>query len=107
MLYVVVHLTIVPGQEAAFRQYETAALQCWLHHGGQLVCAFKPQPQASPTPTPDEIHVLQIASREAFENFRNAPELKALADLRAAAVQSTRVYIAQEMLSYEPETVDE
>ena len=104
MLIIIAHLFIHPGQEAAFRAFETQALArfCarFCAHGGEVLAAFRPRPTADGTPTPDEIHVLRIGLEEAFAAYRADPALLALADLRAQAIARTEIFLSQETVEY-------
>ena len=100
MLVIVAHLYIHPGQEAAFHAYESQALTCFRTHGGEVLAAFRPRPDATGKPTPDEIHVLRIGSEEQFVAFRADPALQALADLRAQAIARTEIFVSQEIVEY-------
>ena len=104
VLIIIAHLFIHPGQEAAFRAFETQALArfCarFCAHGGEVLAAFRPRPTADGTPTPDEIHVLRIGLEEAFAAYRADPALLALADLRAQAIARTEIFLSQETVEY-------
>lgn len=100
MLVIVAHLYIHPGQEAAFRAYEEQALAHFRGHGGEVLAAFRPQPDASDQPTPDEIHLLRIGSQEEFAAFRADSALLALADLRTQAIAKTEIFVSQEIVEY-------
>lgn len=100
MFLIVAHLYIHPGQAAAFRSYESQALACFRNHGGEVLVAFHPRPNAGGKPTPDEIHVLRIGTEEQFAAFRADPVLAALADLRAQAIAYTEIFLSQETVAY-------
>lgn len=100
MLVIIAHLTVRPGQEAAFRAFESQALACFRAHGGEVLAAFRPRPDASGKPTPDEIHILRIGSEDAFAAYRADPTLLALADLRAQAIARTEMFLSQETIEY-------
>ena len=108
MLIIIAHLFIHPGQEAAFRAFETQALASFrarfcarfCAHDGEVLAAFRPRPTADGTPTPDEIHVLRIGLEEAFAAYRADPALLALADLRAQAIARTEIFLSQETVEY-------
>ena len=100
MLVIIAHLFIHPGQEAAFHAYESQALACLRAHGGEVLAAFRPWPDASGKPTPDEIHVLRIGSQEQFAAFRADPALAALTDLRARAIARTEIFLSQTLVEY-------
>ncbi len=100
MLIILAHLTIHPGQEAAFHAYESQTLAHFRRHGGEVLVAFRPRPDASGKPMPDEIHALRIGSEEQFAAFRADPALLALADLRAQAIAKTEIFVSQEIVEY-------
>ncbi|MBX3052540.1 MAG: hypothetical protein KF753_13750 [Caldilineaceae bacterium] len=101
MLVIIAHLFMHPGQEVAFRVYETAALARFRAHGGEVLAAFRPSPTADGEPTPDEIHVLRIESEEAFALFRGDCARRALDELRAQAIRETRIFVSQEHIPYD------
>jgi len=100
MLVIIAHLFIHPGQEVAFHAYESQALARLRAHGGEVLAAFRPRPNANGQPAPDEIHVLRMGSEEQFAAFRADPALAALADLRAQAIARTEIFVSQEIVEY-------
>lgn len=100
MLIIIAHLFIHPGQEAALRAFESQALAQFRAHGGEVLAAFRPRPDASGRPTPYEIHVLRIGSQEAFAAYRADPALLALAELRGQAIARTEIFLSQAIVEY-------
>ena len=49
MIYLVVHLTYVPGHEAECAEYERTVLAFFREHGGEVLGAFRPAPWADGT----------------------------------------------------------
>ena len=100
MLVIIAHIFIHPGQEALFRAFETQALARFRAHGGEVLAAFRPRPVADGQPTPHEIHVLRIASPDAFAAYRADPALLALAALRTQAIAHTEIFLSQAIVEY-------
>ena len=100
MLVIIAHLFIHPGQEAAFRAFESQALARFRAHGGEVLAAFRPQPNADGAPIPYEIHILRIGSADAFAAYRADPALLALADLRGQAIARTEIFLSLEIVGY-------
>lgn len=100
MLVIIAHLYVHPGREDAFRAFESQALARFRAHGGEVLAAFRPRPNADGTPTADEIHILRIGSEEAFAAYRADPALAGLADLRGQAIARTQIFLSQEIVEY-------
>lgn len=100
MLHVIALLEI--AEPAAFRDFESHALEIAQRHGGILLSAFAPDPAVSTafTPPVDEIHVLQFPDAEALARYRRDPDLQGLANLRERGVRSTRLLVAGQTQTY-------
>jgi uncharacterized protein (DUF1330 family) len=100
MLLITVHLFAHEGNITALHDFEQEALTVIREFGGELLVAFKPaNPDKSPE-IPDEIHLLQFPSHEAFDAYRQSPKTAALAPKRAAAIRKTVVYFSEEVVTY-------
>ena len=100
MIIIAVHLYAVSGAEAAMRIYEGKALRIFRKHGGEVLAAFKPAPEANGKPSPDEIQILRMASRDAFARFMVDPERVNLSEERKRAIAKTEVFISQTHVEY-------
>src|SRR6188472_2993740 len=102
MLYINVHLFGRKGIRGEFLEYETKALDVFRKHGGEVVVAYVPMPAADGAETPDEIQVLRISDREAFDAFVQDPARVALAAEREAVIRKTEVYLSEAIIPYGP-----
>lgn len=99
MVHVLVMLTAGEGGLAALRAYETQVLPVLQAHGGHLLSAFEPQSDGS-VPGPDEIHLIEFPSEQAFQAYRNDARVAELADARAQAIGATVLYVSRAMVDY-------
>lgn len=99
MLYMTVHLYGRNGIPGEFREYEKKALDIFKRHGGEVMVAFTP---AAPpgTGAPDEIQVLRIRDRIAFDRFMGDPERVGMADERNSVIRRTDVFLSGEVVTY-------
>lgn len=89
---------------ALFNDFESKALALVKAHAGELVNAFETDPTEQDLQfgiAGKEIHVLRFPDRQAYDRYRTDPALTALADLRAAAIHSTQVYISTQQKHYD------
>jgi len=100
LFYVVAQLYIYPGKEAEFREYETQALHIARKHGGELICAFRPECADQSDDSPTEVHVLRFASRVIFDLFKTDPEHAVIADWRADVIRKTVVVVSGDVIDY-------
>src|SRR5690348_17307412 len=100
MLYVNVHLFGRKGVRGGFLAYETKALDVFRKHGGEVVVAYAPIPAADGAETPDEIQVLRIADRKAFDAFMQDPARAAMAAERDAVIRKTEVFLSGTIIPY-------
>ena len=90
---VIASLKIKDGQRPRFDEFERQALAIMQQHGGELLRALKPVALLPPGELPDEVHVLCFPSQEALDLYREDPNLKALAPLRAEAIAATHLLV--------------
>jgi uncharacterized protein (DUF1330 family) len=102
MLYVNVHLFGRHGIRGEFLEYEAKALEVFRRHGGEVVVAYAPIPAANGAETPDEIQVLRISDRKAFDAFMQDPSRTAMAAERDAVIRKTEVFISEALIPYGP-----
>jgi hypothetical protein len=100
MLYVTVALFGRRGEPGEFRDYETKALALFRKHGGEVVVAYAPDRDQGKAEVPDEIQVLRIGSRAAFDGFMQDPERLRLAGERDAVIRKTEVYLSENIIGY-------
>ena len=100
MLYITVEIFGRQGIRGEFREYETKALAIFRKHGGEVLVAYAPKRNGSPTETPDEIQILKIAGQPEFERFLNDPERAKLAAEREAVIRRMEAYLSEEIIGY-------
>jgi hypothetical protein len=100
MFYLTVKLYGKNGIRGEFRAYEKKALDIFRRHGGEVVAAYVPEPDKSQAEFPDEIQILKMADRDAFEGFMKDPERLALSGEREAVIRKTEVYLSAEIIAY-------
>ena len=98
MIQIVALLYAGDGGKAAMKAYEAEVMPILAEYGGKLVSASHP---ANPMPDdPDEIHIVQFASRDDLDAFRADPRHADLKDRRVAALRDTRLYITDQFVTY-------
>ncbi len=100
MFYITVKLFGLSGRRGEFRAYEEKALAIFRRHGGEVVAAYTPLPDASIAEMPDEIQILRIADRQAFDGFMKNPERRAMAAERESVIRKTEVFLSGEHAGY-------
>jgi uncharacterized protein (DUF1330 family) len=108
----VVLLYVHAGREAEYERFETEASRIMGRHGGRIVRRIKlagargaaaPAEGAAPanlSRQPDEVHIVEFADGESLSRYRADPEIRALADLRAAAIRDTIVWEGGDAASF-------
>lgn len=100
MLYVTVKLFGRTGIRGEFRDYEAKALDIFRRHGGEVLVAYAPTVDGNLAERPDEIQILKIPSRAAFEKFMHDPDRIGMAGERDQVIRKTEVYISEEIIDY-------
>ena len=100
MLYATVLLFGREGGAEGFHAYEEKALAIFRKHGGTVVAAYAPKPDAARAESPDEIQFLVIADSAAFDRFLKDPARTALASERDAVIRKTEVFLSERAVSY-------
>ena len=98
MIQVVVLLRAGDRGVAGLRDYERRVLPVLDEHGGRLLTAFEPikeSPQA-----PDEIHVLEFASRDQLQAYRSDARVAELAALREEVIRESTVFVSKRRVDY-------
>lgn len=80
-----VDLWVRCGAEDAFARYEHKALANMAGYGGVLISATRPEVG------PYERHILAFPSKQAFDAYRQGPEVSAARDERDACIERTEV----------------
>jgi hypothetical protein len=109
MFYVTVKLYGRNGIRGEFFAYEQKALAIFKRHGGEVVVAYAPALDKSQknkvgendqADFPDEIQILKIADRAAFDRFVQDPERLGMVEERDAVIRKTEVYLSAEIIGY-------
>ena len=103
MFYATVKLYGRNGVRGEFLSYERKALDIFKRHGGEVVAAYVPLPdpgRKGQADFPDEIQILRIADRPAFDRFMQDPERLGMAAERDAVIRKTEVYLSGEIIGY-------
>jgi uncharacterized protein (DUF1330 family) len=99
-LILLVSLFIHPGQESAFRAFETAAARIMGRYGGRIERVIRPERAVPEGAMPHEVHLVSFPGEAAFAAYRADPELAALAALRQAAIARTEIIVGAEGETY-------
>lgn len=91
-LSLVVVLHVNAGREAEFERFETAAASIMQRHGGAIERRISVD-SGGEAAHPAEVHIVTFPDRQAFDRYRNDPDLAPLAALRADAIRETIVWI--------------
>ena len=84
------------------RAYEARVIPIMREHGGRVLSAFKPEGHEHPD-CPDEIHLIEFPSDEAFQSYRDDPQITRLAEMRGISISKTSVYLSEELIDYSDE----
>jgi uncharacterized protein (DUF1330 family) len=98
MIYLVVHLTYVPGHEAECAEYERTVLTYFRDHGGEVLGAFRPAPWANGTRASDEVQLLRIPTREQIDAYMRDERRLALVPIRDRSIAKTEIVMSEELL---------
>jgi uncharacterized protein (DUF1330 family) len=96
----VVALFIYPERRAEFESFETQASEIMSRVGGRIErrIGCSNQDDAS---APDEVHLVTFPDEDSYDRYRESPELKALASLRAVAIRKTVVWRGTELPAFD------
>ena len=92
MIYLTQLIYIKEGQETVFDEFEAIAIPSILRHNGQILLRIRPTQVSfieSNIEKPYEIHFVEFASDEDFENFKHDEERKKFLHLKEQSIQST------------------
>jgi uncharacterized protein (DUF1330 family) len=96
MLTLIVLLSVHPGHESEFEQFESAAAQIMRRYGGKLERRIGRTPQSDPA-QPEEMHIVTFPDQDAFHRYRADSELASLAELRARAIRQTTIWYGADL----------
>jgi uncharacterized protein (DUF1330 family) len=95
-LILLVSLFIHPGQEVAFREFESAAARIMGQYGGRIERVIRPGRVMPEGEVPHEVHLASFPDEAAFAAYRADAELVGLAALRQAAIARTEIIFGVE-----------
>lgn len=91
MIFITQLIYVLEGQEEVFHQFEDIAIPTILKYNGQLLLRVRPDDKnyiESNIEKPYEIHLVEFASEEDFENFKQDEERKKFLHLKEQSIKS-------------------
>ncbi len=91
MIFITQLIYVIEGQEEVFYQFENIAIPTILKYNGQLLLRVRPDEKSyieSNMEKPYEIHLVEFASEEDFENFIQDEERKKFLHLKEQSIKS-------------------
>lgn len=91
MIFITQLVYIKEGQESIFHQFEEVAIPAILKYNGRLLLRVRPAANAfieHHIDKPYEIHLVEFAADEDFENFKHDEERKKFLHLKEQSIQS-------------------
>ncbi|PXY41518.1 DUF1330 domain-containing protein [Flavobacterium cheongpyeongense] len=91
MIFITQLIYVIEGQEEVFHQFEDIAIPTILKYNGQLLLRVRPDDKSyieSNIEKPYEIHLVEFASEEDFENFKHDEERKKFLYLKEQSIRS-------------------
>ncbi|HEX3007868.1 MAG TPA: hypothetical protein VHO90_09670 [Bacteroidales bacterium] len=92
MILIIQLIYIVEGQENVFDEFESIAIPVILKYNGRLLLRVRPAESAyieSHIDKPFEIHLVEFASQQDFDNFKQDEERKKFLHLKAQSIKSS------------------
>lgn len=92
MLFITQLIYLKQGQEAIFHQFENIAIPIIAKYNGRLLLRLRPDEHAiieHSIDNPYEIHLVEFASEQDFENFMQDEERKQFLHLKEQSIKST------------------
>ena len=91
MIYITQLIYIKEGQEDVFHQFENVAIPIIARYNGQLLLRIRPDEESfieHHIDRPYEIHLVQFASDQDFEKFKQDEERKKFLHLKEQSIRS-------------------
>lgn len=91
MIFITQFIYVFEGKEEVFQQFEAIAIPTILKYNGQLLLRVRPDEKnyiESNIEKPYEIHLVEFASEEDFENFKKDEERKKFLHLKEQSIKS-------------------
>lgn len=93
-LLVLVILTILPGANGRFLDFERRAVGIMARYGGVVERIIIAEPSAIGEPR--QVHLLRFPSAQAFASYQCDAELVSLGEMRSTAIAHTQVLLGRE-----------
>ena len=97
-LTLVVMLFVHRGHESEFEEFELKAEQIMHRYGGAIERRIRCG-HSEDAGQPYEVHLVTFPDQKSLEAYREDPDLKALAQLRAQAIHRTMVWQGHDLIS--------
>ena len=91
MIFITQLVYIKPGQESIFHQFEDIAIPAILKYNGRLLLRVRPADNAfieHHIDKPYEIHLVEFAAEQDFENFKQDEERRKFLYLKEQSIKS-------------------
>jgi uncharacterized protein (DUF1330 family) len=91
MIFITQLIYIKEGQEDVFHQFENVAIPIIAKYNGQLLLRIRPGEEnfiEHQIDKPYEVHLVQFASEQDFENFKQDEERKKFLHLKEQSIRS-------------------
>ncbi len=98
-LTLVVSLFVDPGHETEFRTFEILAARVMQRYGGRIDHRIRIDHSVERN-QPYEVHIVNFPDEESFQRYRDDPEMKARAELRARAIRETVLLFGTELPAF-------
>lgn len=100
MVYITQLIYIVPGQEKIFDQFEAVAIPLIAKYNGKLLFRVRPTESSfieNQIDKPYEIHLVEFASDQDFENFKRDEERKKFLHLKEQSIRSSTMILGSKL----------
>ena len=91
MVYITQLIYIREGQQDVFHQFEDIAIPIILKYNGQILLRIRPEEASiieKKIDTPYELHLVQFATEDDFENFMRDEERKQFLHLKEQSIKA-------------------
>ncbi len=92
MVFITQLIYLIEGQEKVFDEFESVAIPTILKYNGRLLLRIRPTESSfieTHMEKPYEIHLVEFATQNDFENFKNDEERKKFLHLRNQSIKTS------------------
>ncbi|MCX6180395.1 MAG: DUF1330 domain-containing protein [Bacteroidetes bacterium] len=92
MIYITQLIYIIDGQEKVFDEFESIAIPTILKYNGRLLLRIRPSHDGyieHHIDKPYEIHLVEFATQQDFDHFKNDEERKKFLHLKEQSIKAT------------------